>query len=46
MRDAKGKTVRDMFPVLFEDDDDDEPENPLTEEDQQHLIEIMQTYQF
>jgi hypothetical protein len=35
-----------MFPVLFEDDDDDEPENPLTEEDQQHLIDLMQTYQF
>jgi hypothetical protein len=34
-----------MFPVLFEDDDD-EPESPLTEEDQQHLIEIMQNYQF
>ena len=45
MRDAKGKTVKDMFPVLFEDDDD-EPENPLTEEDQQHLIDLMQTYQF
>jgi hypothetical protein len=46
MRDAKGKTVRDMFPVLFDDDDDDEPESPLTEEDQQHLIDLMQTYQF
>ena len=45
MRDAKGKTVKDMFPVLFEDDDD-EPDNPLTEEDQQHLIDLMQTYQF
>ena len=46
MRDAKGKTVKDMFPILFEDDDDDEPENPLTEEDQQHLIDLMQNYQF
>lgn len=46
MRDAKGKTVKDMFPVLFEDDDDDEPESPLTEEDQQHLIDLMQNYQF
>ena len=25
MRDPKGKTVEDMFPMLFEDDDDDEP---------------------
>ena len=32
MRDSKGKTVSDMFPMLFEfDDDDDEP--PLTKED-------------
>ena len=32
MRDPKGKTVADMFPMLFEyDDDDDEP--PLTKED-------------
>lgn len=32
MRDPQGKTVADMFPMLFEfDDDDDEP--PLTKED-------------
>ena len=32
MRDPQGKTVADMFPMLFDyDDDDDEP--PLTEED-------------
>ena len=32
MRDPKGKTVADMFPMIFDtDDDDDEP--PITEED-------------
>ena len=25
MRDPQGKTVADMFPMLFDDDDDDEP---------------------
>lgn len=27
MRDAKGKTVQDMFPMLFNDDDDGEEED-------------------
>lgn len=31
MRDPQGKTVADMFPMLFEYDEDDEP--PLTKED-------------
>ena len=32
MRDPQGKTVADMFPMLFDyDDDDDEP--PISEED-------------
>mgnify|MGYP003300873603 CR=1 FL=1 len=32
MRDPKGKTVADMFPMLFEDDDEDygEPTDPET----------------
>ena len=34
MRDSKGKTVKDFFPMLFEDPDDDdrEPAEPLSEE--------------
>lgn len=32
MRDAKGKTVSDMFPSLFEDDDEDY-EPPLTDDE-------------
>lgn len=31
MRDPNGKTVADMFPMLFEDDGDEEP--PITAED-------------
>ena len=32
MRDAKGKTVADMFPSLFEDDDED-IESPITDDE-------------
>ncbi len=43
MRDAKGKTVQDMFPMLFEDDEDDEEYDimPISEEDEKHLQEEM-----
>lgn len=41
MRDAQGKTPSDMFPQLFENDDDDEWEPPLSEEDRKGLIEDM-----
>ena len=43
MRDAKGKTVQDMFPMLFEDDDDEEEYDimPISEEDEKHLQEEM-----
>ena len=40
MRDPKGKTVKDLFPALFEDDDE-EPAPPLTEAEQQELQELM-----
>lgn len=32
MRDSKGKTVKDFFPMLFEDDDDREPADITDEE--------------
>ena len=43
MRDAKGKTVQDMFPMLWEKEDDDEEEMPMpiSEEDEKHLQEEM-----
>ena len=31
MRDSQGKTVEDMFPMLFDNDDDDEP--PISAEE-------------
>lgn len=40
MRDPKGKTVGDMFPMLFNDDDDD-MEPPITPEEQQDLQDLM-----
>jgi hypothetical protein len=33
MRDPKGKTVADMFPMLFEDDEEYIEEPPITEDD-------------
>ena len=43
MRDPQGKTVADMFPMLFDfDDDDDEP--PLTKEDVDDLLADINAY--
>lgn len=40
MRDPKGKTVADMFPGIFEDDDTpDEP--PITEDEAAELLALM-----
>ena len=39
MRDSKGKTVRDIFPQLFEDDDRDEP--LITDEEVAELQGLM-----
>ena len=33
MRDPKGKTPEDMFPMLFDTDDDEEMEPTLTDEE-------------
>ena len=42
MRDPQGKTVADMFPMLFDyDDEDDDP--PITEEDVADLQQLMAT---
>lgn len=39
MRDPKGKTVSDMFPMLFDEEDDDEP--PITKEDAADLQQLI-----
>ena len=36
-----GKSVRDLFPQIFEDDDDYDDEPPITEEDAAELQELM-----
>jgi len=41
MRDPKGKTVTDMFPQIFEDDDDYEDEPPITEDEVAELQSLM-----
>ena len=40
MRDPKGKTVSDMFPMLF-DDEEEEDEPPITKEDVADLQQLM-----
>lgn len=45
MRDPKGKTVKDYYPFLFEDDDDEEPAPPdITEKDVAMLQEEMNAW--
>ena len=48
MRDSKGKTVKDFFPMLFEDPDDDdrEPAEPLSEEDFAYEQALMNNFNF
>ena len=42
MRDAKGKTVEDMFPSIFDDDDDNfEPVPEISDEEKQGLLDLM-----
>ena len=45
MRDPKGKTVRDIFPSLFQDDEDDHSDD-LTEEECKELQDLMKNVQF
>lgn len=44
MRDPKGKTVRDIFPALFQDDDDHSDD--LTEEERRELQDLMNNVKF
>jgi len=46
MRDSKGKTVKDFFPMLFEDDDDRELAEPLSEEDYAYEQALMDNFNF
>lgn len=44
MRDPQGKTVEDMFPMLFDNDDDDDYEPPISEEDVTDLLADMEAF--
>lgn len=42
MRDPKGKTVQDMFPMLFDDDDEEEsPTASISDEDREDLTALI-----
>lgn len=43
MRDPKGKTVTDIFPCIFEDDDD-EAQPEMSDEDYKDLQDLMANY--
>lgn len=44
MKDPKGKTIKDMYPALFEDEDDDDVQDHLTEEDRKELQQLIDNY--
>ena len=39
-RDPKGKTVSDLFPMLFQDDEEN-IEPPITEDERQEMLDLM-----
>jgi hypothetical protein len=41
MRDPKGKTVQDMFPILFDDDDEEESTASISDEDREDLTALI-----
>ena len=43
MRDPEGKTVQDMFPMLFDDDDEEEPTASISDEDREDLTALIHT---
>lgn len=44
MRDPKGKTVTDLFPALFADDDAEADFPPITEEEEKEMQDEMAAY--
>jgi hypothetical protein len=41
MRDPKGKTLEGMFPMLFEEEEDDSDDPIMTKEDSDELQQLM-----
>lgn len=44
MRDPKGKTAEDIFPSIFEDDDDNEATPEMSDEEYNELQDLMANY--
>jgi hypothetical protein len=46
MRDPQGKTVNDMFPALFKEDDENERPEPITPEEQKKMEQMLQDFKW
>lgn len=46
MRDPQGKTVNDMFPALFKEDDENEHHDPITPEEQAEMEEMLHDFKW
>ena len=46
MRDPKGKTVKDLFPELFKDEDYEPQEPQITEDEAADLQQMMQDFKW
>jgi len=46
MRDPNGKTVKDMFPPLFKEDDENEHPDPITPEEQQEMEQMLHDFKW
>jgi hypothetical protein len=45
MRNPEGKTVTNMFPALFKEDDNNEP-SPITPEEQKEMEDMLQDFKW
>ena len=45
MRDSKGKTPKDFFPGLFDDEEDKDPVEPMSDEDHAYEQELMRRWE-
>jgi hypothetical protein len=46
MRNPEGKTVANMFPALFKEDDENERPEPITPEERKEMEEMLQDFKW
>jgi hypothetical protein len=46
MRDPNGKTVKDMFPPLFKEDDENEHPDHITPEEQKEMEQMLHDFKW